>query len=400
MNNDPKHKLVPGPGETLSASERERLRQSLSRHMALNPVPAASTFIATRSEWSWSLYLGRAGAFAALVLVLGGGVSYAAESAVPGDFLYAIKRSLNEPVQGALAVSTRAQASWSAELTTRRLGEAEKLASRGELDAELAAQLGSEAQMNAQMAAEKIVELGQSDPDNAAVAAVKLSASLSAHNSILGELGTGAAGVQTALAEGVTTEVRSASPAAFATLSGESESSVGASSTDTKKTDSSARARAFRQAALEARAEASAALEKGKGSLSSEDVARAEETLVEVDGSITAAEYADASGAQMYKEALRRAQSLSVILKAAPSLKLRAVLKDRKVMETVSVGATTTFQATSTMQVERQSSETSGSIQSSGSASAEATTAPSVLPKEETGRQNSSVERILAPLLR
>jgi len=58
----------------------------------------------------------------------GGGVSYAAEGAVPGDALYPIKVGINEEVRDIVALTPEAKADWESRLVERRLEEAEKLA--------------------------------------------------------------------------------------------------------------------------------------------------------------------------------------------------------------------------------------------------------------------------------
>src|SRR6185503_6305783 len=68
-----------------------------------------------------------------LVLFLGVGTSYAAQGALPGEPRYAFKTRVNENVQGVLARTPTAKAEWSAELTYRRLQEAEELAVTGHL---------------------------------------------------------------------------------------------------------------------------------------------------------------------------------------------------------------------------------------------------------------------------
>ncbi len=72
----------------------------------------------------------------ALAILLGGGTSFAAEKSVPGDALYPVKVGVNEQVSGLFHFSAAAKAQWDAELTQRRLEEAEKLASRGQLNAQ------------------------------------------------------------------------------------------------------------------------------------------------------------------------------------------------------------------------------------------------------------------------
>lgn len=69
-------------------------------------------------------------------ILFGGTISYAAESALPGDVLYEVKVSINERAKVALAKTEEAQALVQAELADRRLQEAEKLALLGKLSNE------------------------------------------------------------------------------------------------------------------------------------------------------------------------------------------------------------------------------------------------------------------------
>ncbi len=74
----------------------------------------------------------------AVVLIAGGSTSYASESAVPGDFLYVVKTEVNENVKSLFAISDEAEARLQARLAEERLKEAETLAARGELTADVA----------------------------------------------------------------------------------------------------------------------------------------------------------------------------------------------------------------------------------------------------------------------
>jgi hypothetical protein len=67
---------------------------------------------------------------ACMIFVLGGGVlAAAAENALPGDTLYAVKVSFTEPILGAFKRSNKKQeAEWSMHLLERRLDEAEAIA--------------------------------------------------------------------------------------------------------------------------------------------------------------------------------------------------------------------------------------------------------------------------------
>lgn len=69
-----------------------------------------------------------------IVSLVGGGVSYAAENTVPGDFLYAIKLHVNERVMTSMANTDDAKAMVETELASRRLAEAETLMGRNALD--------------------------------------------------------------------------------------------------------------------------------------------------------------------------------------------------------------------------------------------------------------------------
>lgn len=88
---------------------------------------------------SWSSYFtdGKfVPAFAVfLILVSTGGISIAAEHALPGDSLYSLKLNMNEQVRGLAAITPEAKAKFALEVTDRRLKEAALLSSQGRLDA-------------------------------------------------------------------------------------------------------------------------------------------------------------------------------------------------------------------------------------------------------------------------
>jgi len=87
---------------------------------------ASATFF-----YSFKIFLQKRTMPIILILALmfgGGGVSYAAEGAVPGDALYPIKVGINEEVRDIVALTPEAKADWESRLVERRLEEAEKLA--------------------------------------------------------------------------------------------------------------------------------------------------------------------------------------------------------------------------------------------------------------------------------
>src|SRR3990167_7091842 len=62
-----------------------------------------------------------------IIVVGGGGISYAAEGTLPGDLLYPVKITVNESVRGALAFSAASKAEWHATAAERRMVEVETL---------------------------------------------------------------------------------------------------------------------------------------------------------------------------------------------------------------------------------------------------------------------------------
>lgn len=74
-----------------------------------------------------------------LALLVGGGTSFAAEQALPGDTLYPVKVNINEEVRSFVALKAESKAAWDVRRAERRLEEAEKLLSdRGLTDEERA----------------------------------------------------------------------------------------------------------------------------------------------------------------------------------------------------------------------------------------------------------------------
>jgi hypothetical protein len=118
---------------------KSRMRAALDAYVDLHELPkpiAARTAI--RSPFFSYTSFSRMGtsvlAFVLILLVGGGSAAYAAEGSVPGSPLYPVKVSIMEPVQGALITSAQGQASWHANLASRRLEEATTLAAANKLD--------------------------------------------------------------------------------------------------------------------------------------------------------------------------------------------------------------------------------------------------------------------------
>jgi hypothetical protein len=132
---------------SLTESERISMRNNVVSFMEAHPVRQPLAIRIRETAITYIQYFNsgamRPVSFAfALVLVVGVGTSYAAEGALPGDPLYAVKVHFTEKVQGAFAISTTEKVEWNAELLERRLTEAETLAAEGKLTSDASAEIG------------------------------------------------------------------------------------------------------------------------------------------------------------------------------------------------------------------------------------------------------------------
>jgi hypothetical protein len=127
----------------LSLEARLDIRTRLQSHMALHPASVRVDELGRhqittarghviRKTFKKPMIIGLI-----VALVLGGGTAFAAEATVPGDILYPVKIHVNEEVRSAFAVSDEAEARLQAEFAAERLKEAEELAARHELNAEV-----------------------------------------------------------------------------------------------------------------------------------------------------------------------------------------------------------------------------------------------------------------------
>jgi hypothetical protein len=162
---------------------RTRMRAELSAYADLHeytPVPVVSPFHTLRMR----LYTGLTAVL--LFTVTLGGTAFAAEDALPGSPLYAVKLRVTEPIQTALVPSIEGKAAWHAILAERRLEEAALLAAREELSPEVTEDLAEnlEAHVDASVAASTVVE-SQGDVVTALALRSDLEARLTAHTQIL-----------------------------------------------------------------------------------------------------------------------------------------------------------------------------------------------------------------------
>lgn len=175
----------------LTMQEKATLRARLSERMALNP---ASPLVQSPYHFFIFNHVVLQRTFAALILFVfvagsGGGTSYAAQGALPGDLLYAVKIHVNEFVEIALATTPTAEAEVQAVLAERRVEEAQDLASQGKFTTLAAEQLQLQLDEHVAAAQSLTEVLKTRDPGAAAQINTKLASSLAVNDAVLTSLG-------------------------------------------------------------------------------------------------------------------------------------------------------------------------------------------------------------------
>lgn len=123
---------------SLAQEEKADVRRALQHVVYVDPAPVRG----------WSLFSlpvrVPAMAFAVLLLigVSGGGITYAAESALPGDTFYPVKVHVIEVIRAKFLVSPEDRARWAVERLQRRMDEVRRLKAHGLADEEIDIAIG------------------------------------------------------------------------------------------------------------------------------------------------------------------------------------------------------------------------------------------------------------------
>lgn len=173
----------------LQTAEKQDLRERLVSYMEYHPLPAelrektvqqlpaeilhTDTF--KTIHFHWSAFFKSSAFAAALVLVV---VPFAAEKAVPGDTLYAVKVRFNEELRSTLTFSGYEKVEWETERLNRRIAEARLLASEGRLTEEVEAEVAAAVREHADNAKREIAMLQTEDADEATIASIALDSTL------------------------------------------------------------------------------------------------------------------------------------------------------------------------------------------------------------------------------
>ncbi len=165
---------------SMTDAENNRLQKAISAFVVSNPVRVKETM---HHKGQFSLESIRESivsflsplrpmpviAAIAALFVSFGGVSYAAESTVPGDLLYPVKIHVNENVSAAFHVSSESKADFYADLAEERAEEAQKLAAEGRLNAEARAELAKNFSLSLEKAQKRIQEVSAEGDTQAAL---------------------------------------------------------------------------------------------------------------------------------------------------------------------------------------------------------------------------------------
>jgi len=172
----------------LSERERALMRRVLESAMRARP-PQKSPIRVTPSPIIFFIpRIASALAFVLILAIVGGGTAYAAEGAVPGDFLYPIKVSVNEKVVAALAQSAESKATVHARFAERRMQEAEALSARGTMTAEAKVALEERFNDHAQVVEEAVAAVEEENPIAAADISARFESAVGAHSAVIARL--------------------------------------------------------------------------------------------------------------------------------------------------------------------------------------------------------------------
>ena len=179
-------------GISLTKEEKNAIRRNILLFMRDNPVIKGVDY---RQSHKWFdavfgfnfLRFAKIISVAVLIILLaGGGASFAAEGSLPGDIFYPVKIGVNEKIRGFMAFSESSKAEFQVELAERRLEEVEKLVNSGRVDSEVSAKAEANFAAHAEKVSKRIENLKNSKSlEAAAEISSNFESSLNAHEKIL-----------------------------------------------------------------------------------------------------------------------------------------------------------------------------------------------------------------------
>lgn len=168
----------------------------------------------------------------AVIALLGGGTTVAAENSLPGDLLYPIKIGLNEEIRAAFTFDAEAKTDWEIRRAERRLEEASELSAKGNLDADSRVKIEENFEAHAERVSARIEDMeARGNIESASDLASRFEISLRVHQGILTSLDV--QGEAKAEVQSLETSVNSALNTAI-NIRAEAETKIGASGSQTE----------------------------------------------------------------------------------------------------------------------------------------------------------------------
>ena len=334
----------------LTSPERDSIRRRILSYLRVSPVRGEGEVRLNAQVSGWFLArpkLMPIGLIVALFIATSGGISLAAEGALPGDLLYPIKVSVNEEVRAVLAVSLESQAGWEAERLERRLEEAEQLVEQGRLQPETRATIEEHFSRHSQRLEERITEIESAGRIEAAAEVnSNLEGTLRVHERILEALVEGRATSTTGEVQDLLMKVKASSRLASSTRSA-IEARVSAKAEGAFRASAEGRLKAAEAKIREVRS----FIEKEKARLGEESIADAQTRLVKAeqvmaDGRVKLEAGAYGEAFSMFQKAHRMAQEAKLLVEVRHALDLDVDLTNGQEDDGGDETATTTVSAT------------------------------------------------------
>ncbi len=182
----------------LKKSERARV---LSQVIEQGHVPEAMPSPYHVIHFPHAMFMNRASLFLLVTFLCTGVLSYSAETALPGDPLYAVKTQFNENFQSFLTFSPESKAKLEATLAEKRLVEIQKLTVSDRLSLDSKTELQEDFKKHSDSFKKSIQEIGVKDPGAAISLSSDFQVTLATHKDALDALNGVASSTMVELAD-------------------------------------------------------------------------------------------------------------------------------------------------------------------------------------------------------
>ncbi len=184
----------------LLKDEKEQIKSHLLGFIAKNPVydvqyiqkPETKKwetfFIGMPWAKTGNLYVRSSFAALMLIFLFGSGITFAAQNALPGDFLYQVKTGINEKVLAFTKFSEQSKVEYDIQLVGMRLEEIEKVSAKNKLDTKKTAEVKKLLNIHIKNVRARIKNIKTHQAKIGAEADLQLKASVDAHTKVFERL--------------------------------------------------------------------------------------------------------------------------------------------------------------------------------------------------------------------